>query len=102
MVKVQVGNEVRDWKEVDVHWLCNAINGRRDDKQPACVRVTVKEGPLDMILSTPGCGGGIGGSRAPNADEGEIISLWNKLHLNEPGFRCGNVQAFLVQLRRLI
>jgi hypothetical protein len=101
MINVYVGSDFRALQDADQHWLCNEINGRRHDGQPVCVRVRVKEGPLDMTLSTPGCAGG-GGGRAPNDQEAKVFDLWKNLHLNEVGFSCGNVHAFLVQLRRLL
>jgi hypothetical protein len=101
MVTVKVGGEERDSANVDQHWLCNQVNGRRHEGGQTCVIVRVKTDALDMVLSTPGCGGAPGG-RAPTRDEAKIFDLWNQLHLNQPGFSCGNVHAFLVQLRRLL
>lgn len=102
MVKVSVGSVEKDWSEVDQHWLCNEINGRRGDGGVDCVRVRIQEDDIDLHLSTPACARDVGGSRMPTARESEIIELWDKLHLNRAGFSCGNVNAFLVQLRRLL
>lgn len=103
MVTLHVGNEVRDWADVDEHWLCKQINGRRKDGERVCVRVRVQAGGMDLYLATPACGGGGGGGfRAPTPRESEVFDLWRKLHLSEPDFSCGNVHAFLVQLKRLL
>src|SRR5688500_17805436 len=100
MVTVHVGNEVRDWTEVDQHWLCKQINGRRDDGEQVCVRVRIQANGMDLYLTTPACGGGGGGFRQPTPTESTVLELWRKLHLSEADFSCGNVHAFLVQLKR--
>lgn len=102
MVKVQVGGFEKDWADVDQHWLCNQIHGRRDAGEPDCVRVRIQDGEVDLSLTTPGCPVGFGGSRPLRGREPEIVDLWRKLHLDQPRFSCGNVHAFLVQLRRLL
>lgn len=99
MISVQIGNETRDVSEIDQQWLCNAINGRRHDGLPVQIRVIVHEGLLHMELSNPSLPGA---GRRPNPSEAEVFELWRRLHLNEPDFSCGNLNAFLVQLRRLI
>lgn len=53
MVSVQVGGIEKDWGSVDQHWLCNEINGRRDDGQSVCVRVRIQERDVDLSLTTP-------------------------------------------------
>jgi hypothetical protein len=102
MITVKVGNEERELSQVDQHWLCKQIEGRRSDHQTDCVTIRINTGDLNMTLVTPGCASDVGGGRAPNPHEQEVFDLWNKLHLDKPGFSCGNVEAFLKQLRRMI
>src|SRR5689334_14759491 len=102
MVKVFVGNDEMDWKSIDQHWLCNQISRRRDDGQEVCVRVRIEEPNVNLALSTPGWSSFGGGGRPPNHREREVIDLWDKLHLNERQYTCGNVNAFLQQLHRFV
>jgi hypothetical protein len=102
VVKIRVGNEERDAADVDEHWLCQQINARRRDGQNVCVRVRIETDKLNMILSTPACAAAGGGGRPPTPREQEVLALWDKLHLNSEEYSCGNVNAFLQQLRRLV
>lgn len=102
MVTVQVGGIEKDWNAVDQNWLCKLIHAMRDAGESDCVRVRVQDSEVDLLLTTPGCAGGIGGSRPLRGREPKIVELWRKLHLDQMGFSCGNVHAFLVQLRKLI
>ncbi|GJQ22165.1 MAG: hypothetical protein HBSIN02_25200 [Bacteroidia bacterium] len=101
MVTLKIGNDSREIKttsDIDEGWINRQINGRRADRLSVCVQVTIRDNELDMILSTPGCGGGPGGGRQPNPSEQSIIDLWAKRKLNDPNFTGGNLVAFLHQL----
>jgi hypothetical protein len=89
-------------ENVDEHWINQQINRRREDGLSVCVRVTIKEGDLDMILSTPTCGSGGGGGRPPRPHEKVVFDLWNRRGLNDAHFTGGNLVAFLKQLERII
>ena len=102
MVNVQVGGLEKDWHDVDQHWLCNLIRGLREAGQSDCVRVRIQDGEVDLSLTTPGCDTGRVGGRALRGREPKIVELWRKLHLDQAGFSCGNVNAFMAQLRRLL
>lgn len=66
MIRIRIGEEERDYASADEHWINQQINRRRADGQAVCVRVTVREAGLDMVLSTPTCAtGGEAGSRGP-------------------------------------
>ena len=102
MVSIRIGSEERKLEEADESWINQQINRRRADREVVCVRVTVRTGSLDLILSTPTCASGGGGGRAPNPQEREVFDLWAKLGLNNSDFSGGNLVAFLKQLRRLL
>ena len=101
MVKVNVGGMEKDGNDVDQQWLCRMINGRRRDGLSDCVRVRIEGDNIDLAMVTPGCARG-GGCRELTRREVGIVDVWRKLGLDQPGFSCGNVHAFLVQLRRLV
>jgi hypothetical protein len=66
------------------------------------VQISIHTGGVNIVLSTPGCGGGGGGGRPPNPIEQEVFELWNKRDLNVRGFSGGNLVAFIKQLRKLV
>ena len=95
MIKVQIGDDEKYLQNLHEGWVNQQINrGRRGD-EPVCVRVTINEPPIDMVLSTPGCPSGPGGSRALNTREREVFELWGKHKLNSSDFGGGNLLAFL-------
>lgn len=102
MIRIRIGNEERDLASVDEHWINQQINLRRKDGQTICVRVTIQEGDMNMVLSTPTCGTSRGGGRPPSPQEREVFDLWDQRGLNKVDFTGGNLVAFLKQLKRIL
>ncbi len=102
MIRIRIGNDERELSSVDEHWINQQINRRKADGQTVCVRVTVREGDLDMVLATPTCGASGGGGRPPRPQEKEVFDLWNLRGLNDVEFSGGNVVAFFKQLKSFI
>jgi hypothetical protein len=106
MVIVKIGASARDFtsvNDIEESWINRQISGLRGDHHPVCVRVTVNEGPLNLMLTTPDCAGsGGGGGRPPNAKEAETFALWERVGLNKSEFSGGNLVAFFKQLRQFI
>jgi hypothetical protein len=103
MITVRIGTDEKDMSNsIDEQWINQEINRRRRDGETVCVRVTIHDADVQMMLSTPSCGGGGGAGRPPNVAEKEIFDLWAHRDLNQPGFTGGNVVAFLKQLRSLV
>lgn len=101
MIKIRIADVEKELASADEQWINQQINRRRADGQTVCVRVTIHEGGLDMVLATPTCGAG-GGGRPPRPDENRVFDLWKKLGLNDESFTGGNVVAFLKQLQHLL
>lgn len=101
MIKVRIGDTERDMP-VDESWINQQIAGRRRDGVPVCVRVTIKERDVDLMLSTPACGQGPGGGRLARPTEAKLIDLWKQRGLNDADFSVGNVVAFLKQLKTIL
>ncbi|OGP92306.1 MAG: hypothetical protein A2156_15470 [Deltaproteobacteria bacterium RBG_16_48_10] len=102
MIRIRIGDVERELGSADENWINQQINRRQADGLSVCVRVIVKEGDLDMILSTPACGPSEGGSRPPRSSEKTVFNLWNQRGLSEPDFTGGNLIAFLKQLRHIM
>jgi len=102
MIVVRIGSDERDMTgPIDEQWINEQINRRHQAGEMVCIRVTIHDGDLNMVLTTPGCGGGGAGGRMPTASEREIFDLWATRGLNAPGFSGGNLVAFLKQLRKV-
>lgn len=99
MITVRIGINERDLHKASESWINQQINRRREDGQSVCVQVIIREGEINISLSTPDCPGGGGGTRPPSAQEQEIFDLWDKRGLNKDDFHGGNLVAFLKQMR---
>ncbi len=99
MIRIAIGGEERDYASADEQWINQQINRRRADGQTVCLRVIIREGDLDMILSTPTCAPGGDGGRPPRPQEKQVFDLWDQRGLNDASFSGGNLVAFLRQLK---
>ena len=86
----------------DIGAIGPQINRRLADDLRVCVKVQVREGSINMILSTPQCALAPGNTRPPTSEEQRIFDLWEKLGLDKQGFAGGQVVAFLQQLARVV
>ena len=98
---IKIGQEERQFDAADERWITQQINHRRADGVTPCVKITIRQGDLDMLLATCGCpAAGGGGGRPPNSQEASIFELWKHRGLNAPNFSAGNLVAFLNQIKR--
>ena len=103
MVIVEIGSNRRTLSEVRPSWINRQINRRAHDGGGACVRIKIKDGDVNLALTTDHCSSnGGGGGRTPNRKEQELFDLWNKHGLNGRDFTGGNLNAFLKQVQRLL
>ena len=102
MIRIQIGDMERELASADEHWINQQINRRRADGETVCIRVTLQEGDMDMVLSTPTCGASGVGTRSARPQEKEVLDLWNQQGLNKADFTGGKLVAFLKQLRRIL
>lgn len=101
MVKIKIGSEERKKEDVDSSWINQQINRHRKDG-PVCVRVTINDNAIHMVLSSGDCPRTGGGGRPPRPQEKEIFDLWDKHGLNEADFPGGHLVAFIKQLPTLL
>src|SRR5947209_6315140 len=99
-IRIKIAGVEKAYEDVDESWVAQQINRRRADHQAVCVQVMVDVPGINLALSTPTCGDGGGGGRAPNAREPEIFELWAKHHLDQVSFSVGDLTSFLKQLSR--
>jgi len=101
-ISVRIGGEERKLDEVTPDWITHQVDRRRAAGERVCVRVTVQGPQINVALSTPGCSGGGGGGRVPNADEQAILELWGHRGLDQPDYSAGSLISFLKQLEHLL
>jgi len=105
MITIQIGESQRmlnDPKDIDESWINEQINKRRKDGLAVCVRVTIKDEDVNMVLATVNCNGTGGGGRLPNSAEKKVFDLWEKVGMQKSDFHGGNLVAFLKQVRKLL
>lgn len=102
MIRIRIGDAERELANAAENWINQQINRRREDGQTVCVKVSIHEGDLNLVLSTPACAASGGGSRPPCPREKEVFDLWNHRGLNDADFTGGNLVAFLKQLKHLL
>lgn len=102
MIKIQIGILERTLEEVTPEWINQQINLRRKDGVFVSVKVIIKTGSINMMLSTPDEESTAQAGRVPNEQERVIFDLWNKHQLNDIHFSGGNLVAFLKQLVRVV
>ena len=100
MVKIKIGGNERNIEEADSSWINQQINRQRKDG-PVCVRVTINNNDVNMVLSSGNCPQG-GGGRPPRPKEKEIFELWDKHQLNEKDFPSGQLVSFIKQITKLL
>lgn len=97
MNRIRIGEIEKPLKEVSESWLVTQITQRQRDGA-VCVRVTIDEDGLNIILETPGCECS-GGGRPPTERERDLLDRWESRHLLDEDWSVGNLIAFLKQAR---
>lgn len=103
MIKIRIENAEMDLVgNFDESWINQQINRRRADGLAVCVRVTIKDGDVDMVLSTPTCEPSGGGGRPLRPHEKIVFDLWNQQGMNDANFNGGKLVAFLKKLKQIL
>lgn len=97
---IKIGYVEKPLDHADDHWIDHEIKHQRQHNRTVCVLVRLVCRPIDMILSTPGCGCGGGGGRPPTAMEREIFEEWNRRGLNGHDWSVHSLINFLHHIRR--
>lgn len=98
MSYVKIGSEQRALSDASEQWINEQLRRRKQDGAPICVQVHLKFGAIDVLLATSDCPSGFGGGRPARPQERDVLDLWAKRGLNDPGFTGGNLIAFLKQV----
>jgi hypothetical protein len=105
MITIQIEDSIRTLsnpRDIDENWANQQINRRRDDRRPVCIRVTIIDDSVNIILASADCTNIAGGDRPPNSKEQSIFDLWERVGMKKKEFHGGNLIAFHKQLRNLI
>ena len=99
---VRIGSSSLPLDQADPHWITQQIIKRRQAGESVCASVSINTPALNMVLSTPQCGGGGGNGRPPRPAEQQIFNLWKSHKLDTVDYEPGDFVAFTKQLRRLL
>jgi hypothetical protein len=103
MIKIKIADDERLCNPLDEEWVHQQINRRRDSGEPVCVRVSIEQNELNIMLSTKACAA-IG--RHPITDprplEKKILELWRESGLDTVDFTSSNLIVFIIQLQDLL
>ena len=102
MVTICIDNRKVNLEDVDQRWITNQITGRRSEGSDPCIQITVKLNDINLFLSTSNCLKKAISDRKPNDKEQRIIDWWKQFKLNENDYTCGNLVAFIQQLKKFI
>jgi len=101
MITIRIGDEERDLGVVDADWIHRRIDRQRAQGCDVCVKISVRKGELNMLLSTAACQRCAAGNRRPNLEEKRVFDLWERWGLDECDFATTHLVAFLRELRSL-
>lgn len=102
-IRIRIGQDERELTQADMHWITSRIRQEEADHGSVCIRIFIKTGDVDIILSSGGCPNmGGGGGRRATAREQEFFDLWHQFGLNANGVTGGKVNAFLERARRIV
>jgi hypothetical protein len=103
MIKIKIADDERFSDPLDEEWVHQQINRRREAGEPVCVRVSIEQNELNIMLSTKNC---TTTGRSPITDprplEKKILELWGERGLDTVDFTSSNLIAFVIQLQDLL
>ena len=105
MITIQIEDSIRTLsnpRDIDENWINQQINRRKGERRPVCVRVTIKDDSVNIILASADCTNIGGGDRPPNSKEQGIFDLWDRVGMKKKECHGNNLVAFLKQLRNII
>lgn len=102
MINVSIGGMSVPIEKASEGWINQMLQEARKRGMPLCAQVNVQLPNANVALATPGCGGGVGGGRAPNSVEQRILDAWARRGLTQGLQHPGELRAFLSDLGRII
>lgn len=102
MISIKIAEVKRDVKDLADSWIHEQIRQRQAEGMQVCVRVFVKTGNVDLMLSSAGCSKVSGEGRQATEQENRIMLLWSKFDLDSSPVHSGRLVAFLSQVKDLV
>jgi hypothetical protein len=103
MIKIKIADDERLGVPLDEEWVHQQINRRREAGESVCVRVSIEQNELNIMLSTKTCAAT---GRLPIIEhsplEKKILQLWRERGLDTKEFTSSNLIAFVNQLQDLL
>jgi hypothetical protein len=95
---ISIAGDERPLATATVGWIRDSVRALTSRGMPVCVRVSISDGSLNLLLSTPGCNDH-GRARELNNEEKKIIDLWMKRGLDQADIDEGQLIAFVNEIK---
>jgi hypothetical protein len=102
MIEIEIAGIRRKEHEADESWINQQINRRRADGLAVCVRIFIKSGALNFIISSQDCPQLGRSKKSTTQQEQAIIDLWDKCKLATKEFQGGNLISFIKQVSKYL
>lgn len=101
-IRIFIDEMERDISQADTHWVVSQIKQRLCDNGRVCVQILIRQGDLNLRLTSADCPQEKAVPRKAKPHEQEVFDLWNKFVSKDQDIEGGHVVAFLNQLRRIV
>lgn len=99
MITIEINDSRQDLSDINPSWINEQVRKREADGLAVCLKIYIKEGNIDLVLSCGDCGAAGGGGRQPNPEEQQIFELWDKFGCSDKPINPGKINAFLSQIK---
>ena len=98
MKRIRIGKTDRDLDSADARWIRQHVEDLRGRGESVCVQITLHEGSVNMILSTPACGPSNAKRDEGTRQEEKILQLWRKRNLDRDDFDVRDLIDFVERI----
>lgn len=99
MKSISIAGDERPLSSATSGWMRDSVRALTSRGMEVCVRVSISDGAVDLLLSTPGCNDRARGRRDLNNEEQKIIDRWVKRGLDQIDVNIGQLIAFVNEIK---
>lgn len=96
---ISIAGDERPLSSATAGWIRDSVRALASRGMPVCVRVSISDGSISLLLSTPACHDR-GRARELNNEEKKIIDLWMKRGLDQADVNEGQLIAFVNEIKQ--
>lgn len=99
MKSISIAGDERSLSSATPGWMRDSARAFTSRGLNLCVRVSISDGTVDLLLSTPGCNDRARGHRELNNEEQKIIDLWVNRGLDQIDVNIDQLIAFVSEIK---